>query len=162
MVFLLTYWGQTKKLKAMSLVRFRTSPIDRTFDQLFKNVFNDDFDGFFVKPFASQAFPAVNVVEGKENFRIDFSVPGFTKNDFIIKLDGNILTVSGEKKAEVKKEDENYTMREFTHNSFNRSFTLPEMVNPNQIGAEYIDGILKLTLPKREEVKQKAIEIKVS
>lgn len=146
----------------MSLVRFRTNPIERTFDQMFKNVFNDDFDGFFVKPFASQTFPAVNVVEGKENFRIDFSVPGFSKGDFNIKLDGNILTVSGEKKAEVKKEEENYTMREFTHNSFSRSFTLPETVNPEQIGAEYTDGILKLTLPKREEVKQKAIEIKVS
>ena len=146
----------------MSLVRFRTNPIERTFDQMFKNVFNDDFDGFFVNPFASQTFPAVNVVEGKENFRIDFSVPGFSKGDFNIKLDGNILTVSGEKKAEVKKEEENYTMREFTHNSFSRSFTLPETVNPEQIGAEYTDGILKLTLPKREEVKQKAIEIKVS
>ncbi|MBX7141355.1 MAG: Hsp20/alpha crystallin family protein [Chitinophagales bacterium] len=146
----------------MSLVRFRTNPIERSFDQMFKNVFNDDFDGFFVKPFASQTFPAVNVVEGKENFRIDFSVPGFSKGDFNIKLDGNILTVSGEKKAEVKKEEENYTMREFTHNSFSRSFTLPETVNPEQIGAEYTDGILKLTLPKREEVKQKAIEIKVS
>lgn len=146
----------------MSLVRFRTNPIERTFDQMFKNVFNDDLDGFFVKPFASQTFPAVNVVEGKENFRIDFSVPGFSKGDFNIKLDGNILTVSGEKKAEVKKEEENYTMREFTHNSFSRSFTLPETVNPEQIGAEYTDGILKLTLPKREEVKQKAIEIKVS
>jgi HSP20 family protein len=146
----------------MSLVRFRTNPIERTFDQMFKSVFNDDFDGFFVRPFVSQAFPAVNVVEGKENFRLEFSVPGFSKGDFNIKLDANILTVSGEKKAEVKKEEENYTMREFTHSSFSRSFTLPETVNPEQIGAEYTDGILKLTLPKKEEVKQKAIEIKIS
>ena len=129
---------------------------------MFKNFFNDDFDGFFVKPFNTSFTPAVNVVENKDNFRLDFSVPGFSKGDFNVKLDGNILTISGEKKNEVKKEEENYTMREFTHNSFNRSFTLPETVNGSQISAEYVDGILKVMLPKKEEVKQKAIDIKVS
>jgi len=146
----------------MSLVRFRSNPMERSFDSVFKNFFNDDFDGFFVKPFNNHFSPAVNVVESKDNFRIDFAVPGFSKGDFTVKVDGNILTVSGEKKNEVKKEEENYTMREFTHNSFSRQFTLPETVNGSNISAEYVDGILKLMLPKKEEVKQKAIEVKVS
>jgi len=146
----------------MSLVKFRTNPIDRSFDNMFRNLFNDDFDGFFVKPFNNHFSPAVNVVESKDNFRLEFSVPGFTKGDFTVKADGNILTISGEKKNEVKKEEENYTMREFTHNSFSRQFNLPETVNGANISAEYSDGILKVMLPKKEEVKQKSIEVKVS
>jgi len=129
---------------------------------MFKNIFNDDFDGFFVKPFNNHFSPAVNVVESKDNFRIDFAVPGFSKDAFTVKVDGTILTISGEKKDEVKKDDENFTMREFTHNSFSRQFTLPETVNGANISAEYTDGILKVMLPKKEEVKQKSIEVKVS
>src|SRR6266550_5284211 len=99
----------------MSLVRFRSNPIDKSFDHLIRNIFNDDFDGFFVKPFTNNFSPAVNVVEGKDNFRLEFAVPGFAKNDFNVKLDHNLLTVSAERKNETSKEDESYTMREFSH-----------------------------------------------
>lgn len=146
----------------MALVRFKSNPIDRSFDHLVRNIFNDDFDGFFVKPFSNNFSPAVNVIEGKDNFRLEFAVPGFAKNDFNVKLDNNLLTVSSEKKNEVKKEEENYTMREFSHNSFSRTFTLPETVDSTKIVAEYTDGILKLVLPKKEEVKQKSFDIKVA
>lgn len=146
----------------MSIVRFKSNPVVPTFDRLFRNIFNDDFDGFFVKPLNNNFSPAVNVVEGKENFRLEFAVPGFAKNDFNVKLDNNLLTVSAEKKNEASKEDENYTMREFSHASFSRTFTMPETVDASKIAAEYNDGILKLVLPKKEEVKQKSLEIKVS
>src|SRR5213596_1957886 len=131
----------------MAIVRFKFSPVVPT------------FDGLFVKPFpqdsvsANNFSPAVNVVEGKDNFRLEFAVPGFTKNDFNVKLDNNLLTVSAEKKNEVNKEDENYTMREFSHASFSRTFTMPETIDGNKIAAEYADGILKLVLPKKEETK---------
>src|SRR6185503_12471105 len=138
----------TKKMKAMSLVRFKSNPVVPTFDRLFRNILSDDFDGFFVKPSANNFSPAVNVVEGKENFRLEFAVPGFSKNDFNVKLDNNLLTVSAEKKnvqkdslGEVKKEEENYTIREFSHSSFSRTFTLPETVDAGKIAAEYTDGI---------------------
>src|SRR5690242_9241471 len=98
----------TKKIIAMSLVRFKSNPVVPTFDRLFRNILSDDFDGFFVKPFTNNFSPAVNVVEGKENFRLEFAVPGFAKNDFNVKLDNNLLTVSAEKKNETNKEDENY------------------------------------------------------
>jgi HSP20 family protein len=146
----------------MSLVKFKSNFADRPFDQVFKNFFKDDFDGFFVKPFNSNFTPAVNVVEKNDHYRIDFAVPGFSKGDFNVKMDGTMLTISGEKKNERAKEEENYTMREFSHQSFSRSFTLPESVHTEKISAEYVDGILKVNLPKKEEVKQKAIEIKVS
>ena len=146
----------------MSLVKFRSNPIDKTFDQMFRNLFQDDFDGFFVKPFSTHFSPAVNVAENKDNYRLEFAVPGFSKDDFKLKLDGNLLTISGEKKNEATKNEENFTRREFSHQSFSRSFTMPETVNGTQISAEYTDGILKVMLPKKEEVKQKEIEIKVS
>lgn len=146
----------------MSLVRFKSIPIEKSFDHMIRNIFNDDFDAFFVKPFTNNFSPAVNVVEGKDNFRLEFAVPGFAKNDFNVKLDNNLLTVSAEKKNEVNKEEESYTVREFSHSSFSRTFTLPETVDGTKIVAEYTDGILKLVLPKKEEVKQKSQEIKVS
>jgi HSP20 family protein len=129
---------------------------------MFRNILNDDFNSFFVKPFNTNNSPAVNVVENKDNFKIDFAVPGFNKGDFNVKLDGTILTISGEKKNEVNKAEENYTMREFSFNSFSRSFNLPETVDGSNISAEYTDGILKVMLPKKEEVKQKSFEVKVS
>lgn len=146
----------------MSLVRFNSMPVDKSIDRMFRNFFNEDFDGFFVKPFSNSFSPAVNVVESKDNFRLEFAVPGFTKNDFNVKLDGNLLTVSAEKKKEVNKEDEKFTMKEFSQTSFSRTFTLPESVDDAKIAAEYSDGILKLMIPKKEEAKPKAFEIKVS
>src|SRR6266513_46748 len=112
----------------MSLVRFKYNPIETSFDHVVRNIFNDDFEGFFEKPFTNNFSPAVNVVEGKDNFRLEFAVPGFAKNDFNVKLDNNLLTVSAEKKNVQKKEEENYTKREFSHSSFSRTFTLPETV----------------------------------
>ena len=150
------------KLITMSLVRFKTSPVEKSFDHMLRNIFTDDFDNYFVKPFGTKATPAVNTVEGKDNFRLEFAVPGFSKDAFNVKLDGKVLTITGEKKNEVNKEDEKFTMREFTHQSFSRSFTLPETVDSSKIAAEYADGILKVVLPKKEEEKQKTMDIKVA
>lgn len=148
----------------MSLVKFKSNlfPFDRTVNSLMNNLITDDFDGFFVKPFSQTMKPAANVIEGKENFRLEFAVPGMTKSDFNIKVDGNLLNVSAEKKNEVNTEDEKFTMKEFSYSSFSRSFTLPETVDGSKISAEYNDGVLKVNIPKKEEVKQKTLEIKVS
>lgn len=148
----------------MSLVRFKSNPLpfERTFGSLMNTFFNDDFDGFFVKPFGNGFSPAVNVAENKDNYRLEFAVPGMNKGDFNIKVDKNLLTISAEKKNEVNKEDEKFTVKEFNYSSFSRTFTLPETVDSSKISAEYTDGILKVSVPKKEEVKQKALEIKVS
>lgn len=146
------------------LVRFKNnfSPVERNFDRVMKNFFTDDLDGFFLKPSANKFTPAVNVVEAKDNFRLEIAVPGFTKDDFNVKLEDHLLTISGEKKNQVNNEDEKFTLKEFTHTSFSRTFTLPETVSGEKINAEYADGILKLLIPKKEEVKAKQVEIKVS
>jgi HSP20 family protein len=148
----------------MSIVRFRNnfSPAEKSFNDLFRGIFNDDF-GFFLKPVNSFNAPAVNVVENKDHYKVEMAAPGFSKDDFNVKVENNLLTLSGEKKSDVNKDDEKFTLKEFSHTSFSRSFTLPESVDSSRISGEYSDGILKVFIPKKEEAKDKgAVEIKIS
>jgi HSP20 family protein len=96
-------------------------------------------------------FPAVNIRENERDFEVEIAVPGKKKEDFNIEVDNNVLTVSLDYKKEEEAKEENYTRREFSFNSFKRAFTLPETVNEEKINASYTDGILRFTLPKKEE-----------
>jgi HSP20 family protein len=107
-------------------------------------------------------FPQVNISETKDNFELEFNVPGRNKEDFKITVDKNILTVSFDKKEEVKDENKKQIKKEFTLQSFKRTFTLDEKVLPENILAKYENGILVLSLPKKEEVKAEAKQIAVS
>jgi HSP20 family protein len=99
--------------------------------------------------------PAVNIKENEQDFELEFAIPGFKKEDFNIELDNDVLTVSSEMKTEEETKEENYTRREFGYSSFRRSFTLPETVDGGKINATYEDGLLKLTLPKKEDALPK-------
>ncbi len=99
--------------------------------------------------------PAVNVKETSEDFRIEVAAPGLDKKDFKVDLDNNVLTVSSEKEHKDEQEDEKYMRREFSYTSFSRSFSLPEAVDAEKIKANHKDGILTITIPKREEAKRK-------
>ncbi|AXP82282.1 Spore protein SP21 [Mariniflexile rhizosphaerae] len=107
--------------------------------------------------------PAMNVKEHDNEFEIEFAAPGFSKKDFDVSIDGDMLHVSGEKKMEKEEKDDGYTRKEFSYNSFNRSLKLPANVNADKkVKASYNDGILKLNLLKKEESKttaKKKIEI---
>ncbi len=130
--------------------------------------FNDNYpafrswmDDFFdtidtsVNRFQSPTVPAVNVVELEDSFRIDFAAPGLQKSDFRINLDNNVLTVKSEKEVSNEDVNENYTRREFSFTSFKRTFTLPDSANSEKVSAEYKDGILSISIAKREEAKVK-------
>lgn len=109
--------------------------------------------------------PAVNVRESENEFLIDVAVPGMEKDDFRINIDQDVMTISSEKKNEKTEEKKGvYSRKEFSYQSFQRSFTIPEReVDGNKITANYDKGILHITLPKREEAKPKPsriIEIK--
>src|SRR5690606_26134933 len=99
--------------------------------------------------------PAVNIKDNEKDFELEFAVPGMKKEDFNVEVDKNVLTVSAEIKSEKEVSEENYTRREFAFSSFKRAFTLPESVNDGKIDASYKDGVLKLTLPKKEEALPK-------
>lgn len=122
-------------------------------DFLNKDVFNwgDTFAN------TGSSMPAVNIKETADTFQVEMAAPGMEKKDFKIELDGNTLTISSEKQNEQEqKEGENYNRREFSYQSFYRSFHLPkDVVDADKIKARYDNGLLKLEIPKKEEAKQK-------
>jgi HSP20 family protein len=101
--------------------------------------------------------PAVNIKETDTVFGIELAAPGKKKEDFNVEVDHNVLTISSEERSETNEKDTEgkYTRREFSYNSFRRSFTLPETVNLDTINASYEDGVLHVTLPKKEEALPK-------
>lgn len=103
------------------------------------------------------SMPAVNVSEMDSEFRIDVAAPGFDKEDFNINVENNVLTISSEKQIEEENKDqETVNRREFTYGAFQRSFNLPTSVDADKIKARYENGVLKITIPKKEEAKNKA------
>jgi len=101
--------------------------------------------------------PAVNIKERKDDFCVQLAAPGMKKEDFKIELENNILSISSEKKMskEEKDEDRDFTRKEFSYSSFQRSFTLPTSAQEENISASYKDGILQVIIPKKEEAKQR-------
>ena len=101
--------------------------------------------------------PAVNIRESNESFIVEMAAPGMRKEDFKIELDGNNLTITSEKREENEvKEEERYTRREFSYQSFQRTFQLhKDVVDIDKIEARYENGVLHLLIPKKEEAKQR-------
>ena len=128
----------------------------------FPSVFEDFFKpwnewfngGVFGK---SLTVPAVNITENKEDYKLSVAAPGLKKDDFKIDVEGNMLTISSEKEDSKEEKDERYTRKEYSYSSFSRSFALPEEVNQEKIEAKYQDGVLKVTLPKKDDVKKLAV-----
>lgn len=143
----------------MTLVKFKNSNLgnlpamSRNFG--FPSFFNEALDRFWSDENINW-MPSVNIKEGAEDFKIDMAVPGMDKKDFNIEVENGVLTVSGERKEEVTEENEKHTRREFHYGSFKRSFSLPESANNEKISANYNNGILSLTIAKKEESKVKA------
>ena len=103
----------------------------------------------------------VNIRETDKAYSIDVMAPGFDKSDFKVNLDQDILTISAEKKEETKKEGEKEIRNEYSYRSFKRSFTLDEKINGDAIDAKYVNGVLTLNLPKKEEVKTASKQISI-
>jgi HSP20 family protein len=114
------------------------------------------FDDNWLESIRYARVPATNIVETDEEFQIEMAAPGLTKKDFHIDVKNGVLEIRVEKEAEKKDERKNYRRREYSYYSFNRSFTLPSAVNADSIQAKYVDGILRLMVPKKAEVKKQA------
>ena len=132
--------------------------------------FSSFIDGFFENEFpnarAAEIFktPAlVNIKDTKESYRIEVAAPGFKKEEFSIKVEGNILSLSAESRQETETTEEKFTRKEFNFSSFARSFTLPKTIDVTKVAANYENGILYVTLPKKEEAKENpSIDVKIS
>jgi Molecular chaperone (small heat shock protein) len=126
------------------------------FDDFFKP-WNEWFNGG-----RSLTVPAVNISETNEDYKVSVAAPGLKKSDFDISIEGNVLSISCEKEESREDKDEKHTRREYNYSSFSRSFTLPDEVNKEKIDAVYEDGVLKLTLPKKDEVKKASVLKKIN
>jgi HSP20 family protein len=116
-----------------------------------------DFDG------GSFVVPNANIAENDKDFRIDLAAPGLERKDFKVEVDNGILSISAEKEEESEEENKNFRRREFSYNSFRRSFSLPDNSVPDKIDAKYENGVLRLVIPKKEVSISKPVkEIKVS
>ncbi|MGM5471296.1 Hsp20/alpha crystallin family protein [Flavobacteriaceae bacterium LMO-SS05] len=122
------------------------------FDNFFENSLGTEFLSNFN---TGITLPAVNIKETNEEFVLELAIPGMKKSDFVIDVEHKILSVASEVKNEDEETKAHYTRREFGYASFKRTFTLPDSVESDKVKATYKDGILTVTLPKREEAKQK-------
>jgi HSP20 family protein len=126
---------------------------------LFDDFFNRDLFNWNNSNFSdtNTTVPAVNIRETADSYDVEVAAPGMNKDDFKVELDGNMLTISSEKKQQHEdKEEGRFYRREFSYQSFQRSFNLKkEVVDIEKIQAKYENGLLHLVIPKREEVKQK-------
>jgi len=138
----------------------RTQRIPSFFEDFFNKPLLDLFDSGL--PSRRMSVPAVNITERKDDYLVSMAAPGLKKEDFKIDVEGNLLTISSEKEEENEEKSEKYTRQEYSYSSFERSFTLPDEVNKDQIDARYQDGVLELVLPKKEEAKKMAISKKIA
>ncbi len=137
----------------MNLVKFsnnRPSVFDRFFDNDMLDWNNRHFSD------TNTTLPSVNIKENTDEYIVEVAAPGFDKKDFNIEVENDTLIISSEKKVKTEeKDDERVTKREFSYQSFTRSFALPVLVEREKIKAKYDNGILNILIPKKEEAKPK-------
>lgn len=146
----------------MTVVKFKNRPTS------FNNVMDDFFTPFTsllssnqpTTPTLASSVP-VNIKETENGYELQVIAPGYTKEDMVIDLNDKLLTVSAEKKSENEEKAEKYVRSEYKIQSFKRSFTVDETIDANNISAQYVNGVLTLNLPKKEEVKPATKQITV-
>jgi HSP20 family protein len=129
---------------------------------IFNDIFNHDWNDMSLRNYSqtNTTLPSVNVKENPDEYEVEMAAPGMDKGDFKVEVNQGILTISSEKKIENEDQDKgNYTRREFSYQSFCRSFSLPISVDSEKIYAKYENGLLKVVIPKREEAKPKPIRM---
>lgn len=142
----------------MTLVKFNNRPVSRNLDPLFHDFFNYFPDAWGS---SSKGVAPVNIFESKDAYELELSAPGRQKEDFKVDVADGRLTISFEKKEEKQSEEQKSVRREFSYESFKRSFSLDEKIDAENISAKYENGVLKLYLPRKEQAKAGARQINV-
>ncbi|WP_025764645.1 Hsp20/alpha crystallin family protein [Dyadobacter tibetensis] len=138
----------------MSLIKRNRESIPALFDDFFgRELFNWGNSNFSA---TSTTVPSVNIREKAECYEVELAAPGMQKSDFQVRLEGNTLTIASSKEHTDEQNEENYSRREFSYQSFQRSLLLPkDVVDEDGISAKYENGLLFLTIPKKEEARKK-------
>lgn len=128
-----------------------------TWSKFFSDFMDKDIFDYSNRHFSNTntTLPAVNIKESDDGYMVEMAVPGMEKADFKINLENKMLCIASEKKSETEKNEDNYSRKEFSYQSFSRSFSLPESVDEGKIEAKYENGILIINIPKKEEAKPK-------
>jgi HSP20 family protein len=135
---------------------------EREFDRIFREAFSPLFSEREAELSTRAWAPAVDIFETENNIVLKAELPGVEPKDVEVRVEDNTLYLKGERKFEKETKEENYHRIERSYGSFARSFALPNSIDAEKVAAEYKDGLLTLTLPKREEAKPKTIKINVS
>ncbi len=143
----------------MTLMRRTSSYWPKNFNSFIDEFFNRDFYDSNMSNLSSTGttVPAVNIVESNDEFQVEVAAPGMKKDDFHVELDNDMLIITSEKQDSSEHSDKSYARREFSYQSFNRTFHLPNTVEADKIKAKYENGVLRLVIPKKEEAKQKPV-----
>ncbi|WDF69868.1 Hsp20/alpha crystallin family protein [Sphingobacterium oryzagri] len=147
----------------MALIKFPTKTVNSdVVNPYVNNIFDNLFNDSFITDRLVTRVPAVNIAETEQAFKIELAAPGLQKSDFKINVDKNLISIGVEKKDEQAVEEKLYSKREFSYTSFSRSFTLPETVDYNSIEAAYTDGVLIVSVGKKEDaiVAKRLIEVR--
>jgi len=147
----------------MTHVKFNHRPYNRSFNNFVDELFTD-FPVLFKNDATAQqgkGFVPVNILETEKGYTIHVIAPGFEKTDFKVNLDQHLLTISAEKKEEVKDEKEKNIRNEYRFGSFKRSFTLDDKIAADSIEAKYVNGVLTLNLPRKEQEKPASKDISI-
>ncbi|MFA5297681.1 MAG: Hsp20/alpha crystallin family protein [Lutibacter sp.] len=146
----------------MTLVKFRKRPWENLFNS---DLLDFDADNLFNDRLWLKKMnePALNIKEKKNEFEIELSAPGFNKKDFEISIADGCLNIMAKREEKKEEKDENYTRKEFSYNSFEKSLQLPDSIVDEKIRVKYENGILKFNVAKKvEDVKQKPKMIEIS
>ncbi|MFZ6013857.1 MAG: Hsp20/alpha crystallin family protein [Bacteroidota bacterium] len=114
-----------------------------------------DFDGGFLTSRLGINVPTANITETSKEYELELAAPGLERKDFNVEVDHHTLTISAEKEEEKNEKNGGYSRKEYSFNSFSRSFTLPENVKEGNINAKYENGVLKVSIPKAKETQVK-------
>jgi len=144
----LTRWDPFRELTSLQ------NRMSRLFEQQYGNGSEESL--------AAGAFvPPVDIYEDEHGIQLKLEVPGIEEKDLDVKIENNVLTISGERKFEKEEKEENFRRVERRYGSFARSFTLPNTVNAEEVTANYSNGVLKIKLGKRAEAKPKQIKVNI-
>lgn len=145
----------------MTIVRYDPFRDLRTLQEEVNRLFSTNLTrGFGEEGIGRGAWnPSVDIYENKEHIVLEAELPGMNRDDFELSVENNVITLRGERQFEKKDDSDNYHRVERSYGSFTRSFTLPQTVSADGATAEYRNGVLRVTLPKREETKARRIKI---
>ncbi len=137
----------------------------KPFDQVFDQMLTQQFPNFIEQTgidFLKGAYPKCNIIDTTEDVQVIAEIPGLTRDEVSIKVENGVMTISGKQASMIKDDEVKYIRRELKHSSFKRSFELGDTLDPTKISANFENGILNITIPKKEESLPKTIDIAIN